>query len=56
MTRDNLASMTRDNVCDAAYPTLLERAPQALEAIVPGYLAPAAARSRYSRPRTQGRS
>jgi uncharacterized protein YbjT (DUF2867 family) len=54
MTRDNLASMTRDSVCDAEYPALYDRAPQALEAIAPGYLAPVAALSRYSRLRAQG--
>jgi NADH dehydrogenase len=54
MTRDNLASMTRDSVCDAEYPALFGTAPQALEAIAPGYLTPGAARSRYSRLRAQG--
>lgn len=54
LTRDNLASMTRDSVCEGEYPALFERAPQALEAIAPGYLAPVAARSRYSRLRAQG--
>jgi NADH dehydrogenase len=54
MTRDNLASMTRDSVCDGEYPAGFGGAPQALEAIVPGYLAPQAATSRYSRLRAQG--
>ena len=54
MTRDNLASMTRDSVCDEKYPALFGAAPQALEAVAPGYLAPVAARSRYSRLRAQG--
>jgi uncharacterized protein YbjT (DUF2867 family) len=54
MTRDNLASMTIDNVCDGAYPELLGGPPTALEAIAPSYLAPVDARSRYSKFRTQG--
>jgi uncharacterized protein YbjT (DUF2867 family) len=54
MTRDNLASMTRDSVCDCAYPALLGGPPSALNAIVPGYLAPSAARNRYTRLRGQG--
>jgi NADH dehydrogenase len=54
MTRDNLASMTRHSVCDGEYPAVFGGAPQALEAIAPGYLAPQAATSRYSRLRAQG--
>jgi len=49
MTRDNLASMTLDNVCECPYPALLGGPPTALEAVVPAYLAPASSRSRYSR-------
>ena len=54
MTRDNLASMTLDSVCSEECVAFSDRAPQALEAIAPGYLAPVAARSRYSRLRTHG--
>jgi NADH dehydrogenase len=54
MTRDNLASMTLDNVCDCPYPELLGGPPAAIEAIVPAYLAPVAARSRYARLRAHG--
>jgi uncharacterized protein YbjT (DUF2867 family) len=54
LTRDNLASMTIDNVCDCAYPSLLGGPPTALEAVVPAYLAPASARSRYAQLRAQG--
>ena len=54
MSRDNLASMTRDSVCGGEYPALLGGPPSALEAIAPGYLAPAATRSRYSKLRGQG--
>jgi len=53
MTRDNLASMSLDNVCDRPYPALLGGPPTALEAVVPAYLAPASTRSRYSKLRTQ---
>jgi NADH dehydrogenase len=49
MTRDNLASMTIDNVCDSSYPAFLGGPPTPLEAVVPAYLAPASSRSRYSR-------
>jgi len=54
MTRDNLASMTIDNVCGGAGPDVLGRPPAALEAIVPAYLAPIAARSRYAKFRAEG--
>jgi len=54
MTRDNIASMSLDNVCGGEYPALLGGPPTALEAIAPSYLSPVVARSRYSRFRTQG--
>jgi len=53
MSRDNLASMERDNVCDAS---LLERfgfAATALEAVAPTYLATGAIKSRYDEFRAQ---
>ena len=52
MTRDNLASMTRDSVCNCEYPAVFGGVPKALEAIAPSYLAHAK-RSRYSRLRAQ---
>jgi NADH dehydrogenase len=54
ITRDNLKSMTVDSVCGCPYPELLGGPPTALEAVVPAYLAPASARSRYARFRVQG--
>jgi uncharacterized protein YbjT (DUF2867 family) len=47
MSRDNLASMALDSVCDCDFPAVFGIAPTALEAIAPGYLAPGAARSHY---------
>jgi len=46
LTRDNLASMQHDNVCDADFPAVFGISPLALEAIAPEYLSPP---SRYSR-------
>ncbi|MGE5171853.1 MAG: complex I NDUFA9 subunit family protein [Rudaea sp.] len=47
MTRDNLASMQRDNVCDGPFPPEFGIRPAALEAIAPEYLAPLARHSRF---------
>jgi uncharacterized protein YbjT (DUF2867 family) len=54
MSRDNLASMTRDSVCDCAFPAVFGIAPTALEAIAPEYLAPAARHSPYDAYRAGG--
>jgi len=48
MTRDNLASMELDSVCNCDFPTVFGAKPTALEAVAPDYLAPAARRSRYA--------
>lgn len=53
MSRDNLASMQRDNVCDCPFPTLLGGPPAAIEAIAPTYIAAATPRTRYGRIRSQ---
>jgi NADH dehydrogenase len=47
MSRDNLLSMTRDNVCEGPFPAIFGITPTALEAIVPTYLAPGAIKSPY---------
>lgn len=49
MTRDNLRSMSVDNVCAGPFPGEFGFKPAALEAVVPEYLAGSVARSRYSR-------
>ncbi|HKU86529.1 MAG TPA: complex I NDUFA9 subunit family protein [Casimicrobiaceae bacterium] len=54
MTRDNLASMQVDNVCDAGFPARFGVVPAALEAIAPGYLAPSAQHSRFDAFRAHG--
>ena len=55
MSRDNLASMERDNVCDCDGNALTKFgfAPTALEAVAPGYLATSAIKSRYDEFRAQ---
>ncbi len=56
MSRDNLASMREDNVCDGSFPAVFGVLPRALEAVAPEYLAPAARKSHYDRYRaTSGR-
>jgi len=47
MSRDNLASMQKDSVCDCAFPPVFGIVPTALEAVAPSWLAPGAAKSHY---------
>ena len=46
MSRDNVLSMRKDNVCDCAFPERFGT-PAALEAVAPEYIAATAARSRF---------
>jgi len=56
MTRDNLASMSKDSVCGGAFPEEFDVVPTALEAIAPSYLSPEAWRDRFDAYRvTSGR-
>ena len=54
ITRDNLASMQRDNVCDGPFPPEFGIVPAALETIAPEYLAPLARHSRFDLFRVHG--
>ena len=47
ITRDNLRSMSVDNVCTGPFPAVFGLAPAAMEAVVPEYLARTASRARY---------
>lgn len=49
MTRDNLRSMSVDNVCAGVFADVFGFQPSPMEAVVPEYLAGSAARARYSR-------
>lgn len=48
MTRDNLASMSRDNVCDAPFPSVFQLETTAIEAVVPSWLGPDALKPQYN--------
>jgi NADH dehydrogenase len=48
MTRDNLRSMSVDNVCGAPFPAIFGFEPATLEAVASQYLAGATARGRYN--------
>ena len=53
MSRDNLASMQKDSVCDGALPSAFDFPPAPLETIAPLYLSPAAMHSRFDRMRAR---
>ncbi len=53
MTRDNLASMQKDAVCNGALPPTFDFVPAELEAIAPMYLSPSAMHSKYDRMRAR---
>jgi len=48
MTRDNLKSMSVDNVCEGPFPAVFGFQPSPIEAVVPDYLAGRNARARYN--------
>jgi NADH dehydrogenase len=48
MTRDNLRSMSVDNVCASPFPQVFGFEPATLEAVAPQYLSGATSRSRYN--------
>jgi NADH dehydrogenase len=48
MTRDNLRSMSVDNVCSAPFPAIFGFEPATLEAVAPQYLAGSTSRDRYN--------
>lgn len=54
MSRDNLASMTKDSICGCEFPAVFGIAPQPLESIVPDYLGSDALRSRFDVYRLRG--
>lgn len=53
MTRDNLLSTQKDNVCDCPFPAVFGIVPAALEAVAPQYLSPGAQRSAFDAYRAQ---
>lgn len=54
MSRDNLASMQKDNVCDCPFPAVFGIAPASLESVAPEYLAPEALHSAFDGFRASG--
>jgi NADH dehydrogenase len=48
MTRDNLRSMSVNNVCSAPFPAIFGFEPATLEAVAPQYLAGSTSRDRYN--------
>lgn len=54
LTRDNLASMQHDSVCDGAFPPIFGVTPVALEAIAREYLSPSSLQTRFDLFRAHG--
>jgi uncharacterized protein YbjT (DUF2867 family) len=54
LTRDNVRSMSVDNVCGCGWPEVFQFVPSALEAVAPGYLA-GTVRSHYDGFRARAR-
>jgi len=54
MSRDNLASMQKDNVCGCPFPAVFGIAPTPLESVAPEYLAPEARHSAFDGFRASG--
>ena len=54
MSRDNLLSTQKDNVCDCPFPAVFGITPVSLEAVAPQYLSPGAQRSAFDPYRAQG--
>jgi uncharacterized protein YbjT (DUF2867 family) len=53
LTRDNLKSLSADNVCTGPFPSVFGLRPSSLEAITPTYLSGHTARARYNRHRAE---
>jgi NADH dehydrogenase len=54
MSRDNLASMQKDNICACPFPPVFGVAPTPLESAAPEYLAPDSLHSAFDRYRARG--
>ncbi len=54
MSRDNLLSTQKDNVCDCPFPAVFGIVPASLEAVAPQYLSPGAQRSAFDPYRAEG--
>jgi NADH dehydrogenase len=53
MTRDNLLSMSVDNVCSGRPPSFCDFEPASVEAVIPEYLGPQSIGARYARYRSE---
>lgn len=55
LSRDNLNSMKRDNVCEGEFPAIFGIRPASIEAVVPDYLQPRHGRATYTALRREAR-